>query len=96
MQLHARAQKEGVWEASRATCAFVFIQHACIHAFIQWSFGITCWEVMCTGRLPYPTIDPVDMLKYLEQGHRLEKPTNSAAASEMYVDLKIYLLLSIW
>ena len=41
---------------------------------------------MCTGRLPYPTIDPVDMLKYLEQGHRLEKPTNSAAASEMYVD----------
>ena len=67
--------------------------HSCIHTVVIWHYllgGDVYWKTS------YPTIDPVDMLKYLEQGHRLEKPTNSAAASEMYVDLKIYLLLSIW
>ena len=41
---------------------------------MQWSFGVTCWEVYSLGRTPYPTLANHEILDYLEQGRRLKKP----------------------
>ena len=49
---------------------------------MQWSFGITCWEVFSAGRIPYPAVDAMSILKVLEDGTRLEKPANAACAPE--------------
>ena len=51
---------------------------------MQWSFGVTCWEVFSAGRIPYSGVDAMSMLKILESGTRLEKPDNAACAPEMY------------
>ena len=42
--------------------------------FVQWSFGVTLWEVMTRGRKPYAGVDNLDMKRYLQRGGRLEKP----------------------
>ena len=52
---------------------------------VQWSFGVTCWEVFCGGRIPYPGVAPVDLPKLLEEGIRLDYPSNAASTPEMYV-----------
>ena len=49
---------------------------------MQWSFGVTCWEVFSAGRIPYPAVDAMSMLKVLESEKRLEKPNNAACAPE--------------
>ena len=36
------------------------------------------------GRIPYPAVDVMSMLKVLENGTRLEKPNNAACAPEKY------------
>jgi len=41
---------------------------------IQWSYGITCWEVFSLGRIPYTGINNAGMIKFLKDGKRLEKP----------------------
>ncbi|CAJ0939111.1 unnamed protein product, partial [Mesorhabditis belari] len=41
-----------------------------------WSFGVLLFEVITLGGSPYPCIQPVDMLDYLEQGGRIEQPDN--------------------
>ena len=41
-----------------------------------WAFGVTCWEVMTRACIPYPTVEPLNILKYLESGNRMEKPTH--------------------
>ena len=56
---------------------------------MQWSFGITCWEVFSAGRVPYSGVDAMKMLKILESGTRLEKPDNAACAPEMYATIII-------
>ena len=45
---------------------------------MQWSYGITCWEVFSGGKTPYPGINPVSLVRILEDGERLEKPANAA------------------
>lgn len=40
----------------------------------SWSFGILLWEVFSFGRVPYPRIPVNDVLQYVEQGNRMEKP----------------------
>ena len=37
---------------------------------------MTCWEVLTRACIPYPTIDPVSILKHLESGNRMDKPTH--------------------
>jgi len=39
-----------------------------------WSFGIVCWEIMTRGAIPYPTVEAIDILHYLEEGKRMDKP----------------------
>lgn len=39
-----------------------------------WSFGIVCWEIMTRGAIPYPTVAAVDILNYLDEDKRMDKP----------------------
>ena len=58
----------------------------CIYMYncgIQWSFGVTCWEVFSLGKTPYPGVDPFTLIKYLERGERLDKPLNAACSQDM-------------
>ena len=59
------------------------IQFSGIVFHMQWAFGVTCWEVFMAGKIPYPALDPTSLLKLLESGQRLEKPSNAACAAEV-------------
>ena len=39
-----------------------------------WSYGVTCWEIMTYGRLPYPAVKLVKIKKHVCSGGRLEPP----------------------
>ena len=41
---------------------------------IQWSYGITCWEIFSLGSTPYPGVDNTEMITFLEAGKRLKRP----------------------
>ena len=58
---------------------------------VQWSFGVTCWEVFSLGKNPYPGVDPFSLIRYLERGERLDKPLNAACSQEMLVAYAISL-----
>ena len=38
------------------------------------------------GRMPYPGVDAIDLPRLLDEGLRLDYPTNAANSSEMYVN----------
>ena len=50
---------------------------------VQWSFGVTCWEVFTGGKQPYPGIRPLQVSELLESGQRMSIPANSACSKEM-------------
>ena len=52
---------------------------------VQWSFGVTCWEIFSTAKTPYPGIHPTSLIAQLENGERLPKPNNAACSDAMYV-----------
>ena len=56
---------------------------------LQWSYGVTCWELFTGGKNPYPGVDPVSLPNLLESGHRLDKPNNAACSEEMLVRCNI-------
>ncbi|CAJ0605019.1 unnamed protein product [Cylicocyclus nassatus] len=41
-----------------------------------WAFGILLFEIITLGGSPYPLIPPEDLLNYLENGRRMERPDN--------------------
>ncbi|VDM46386.1 unnamed protein product [Toxocara canis] len=47
-----------------------------------WAYGVVLWEICTLGGFPYPTVSDKDILKYLQQGNRLEKPTS--CTNEIY------------
>ncbi|XP_075237846.1 fibroblast growth factor receptor 1-like [Lycorma delicatula] len=47
-----------------------------------WAFGIVLWEIGTLGGFPYPTVVDYELLNYLLQGNRLEKPAN--CSDELY------------
>ena len=57
----------------------------CYLNFVQWSFGVTCWEIFSTAKTPYPGIHPTSLIAQLENGERLPKPYNAACCDSMYV-----------
>ena len=60
------------------------------HCFMQWSFGVTCWEIFSGGMNPYPGVDPPALVQLLKNGHRLSKPDNSACPEEMWAGSLLY------
>jgi len=50
---------------------------------LQWSFGVTCWEIFTAGKIPYAGVDPLTLIQLLEKGKRLDKPSNAACSEEM-------------
>ena len=45
-----------------------------------WAFGITLWEIMTRGCIPYPTIEPQKILTFIETDkRRMEKPDHAPA-----------------
>jgi len=50
---------------------------------LQWSFGVTCWEIFTAGKIPYGGVDPLMLAELLEGGERLHKPSNAACSEEM-------------
>lgn len=41
-----------------------------------WAFGVTLWELMTLGQMPYVEIDPFEMGANLRDGYRLTQPIN--------------------
>ncbi|XP_039997295.1 tyrosine-protein kinase receptor TYRO3 isoform X2 [Xiphias gladius] len=39
-----------------------------------WSFGVTMWEIVSRGRMPYPGVHNHELLDLLKSGHRLKPP----------------------
>ena len=54
-----------------------------VHTPMQWSYGVTVWEVFNGGRTPYPAVDPLSLIQLLGEGQRLKRPINPACATEM-------------
>ena len=42
--------------------------------FLQWSFGVTMWEIFSGAAHPYPHVDNMDIHKYVNSGRRLDRP----------------------
>lgn len=40
----------------------------------QWSFGVTVWEILTLGKVPYPDLENYQIIGFLENGDRLTKP----------------------
>ena len=50
---------------------------------VQWSFGVTCWEVFTGGKQSYPGIHPLQVPELLESGQRMTVPDNATCTKEM-------------
>ena len=61
---------------------YLLIWLVCI---IQWSYGVTCWEIFTGGKVPYGGLTPMSLLKMLQEGYRMEKPNNAACSQKMQV-----------
>ena len=57
--------------------------HRFIYSFVQWAYGVTCWEVFSGGKTPYPGVHPLELSRQLESGERMKKPLNAACSDEM-------------
>ena len=55
-----------------------------------------CWEVFTLGRSPYPGLDPRSVIRLLDGGERLDKPSTPSCTQEMYVNVIIVLWISIF
>ena len=51
--------------------------------YVQWAYGVTCWEIFSGGKVPYAELMVREIPKLLAEGYRLEKPSNNACSEEM-------------
>ena len=50
---------------------------------LQWSFGVTVWEIFTCGNAPYRGIPVIYLLDVIKGGKRLGKPENEACQDEV-------------
>ena len=62
---------------------FVVYESDCCLWCVQWSFGVTCWEVYTCGGVPYAGVPATTLLSELRCGHRLDRPSNTACSDDM-------------
>ncbi|XP_065829413.1 uncharacterized protein [Oscarella lobularis] len=41
-----------------------------------WSYGVTLWEIVSLGKMPYPGVAVQGIVSFLERGDRLDRPSN--------------------
>ena len=70
-------------DKSLVACSELLVSMISNFPLLQWSFGVTCWEVFSAGKIPYGGVDPLTMVELLESGKRLNKPSNTACSEEM-------------
>ena len=49
---------------------------------MQWSYGITVWEIFSGGKMPYGGLSPMSLPKMLGEGMRLDKPSSLACSEK--------------
>ncbi len=54
-----------------------------------------CWEVFTCGMPPYSTMIPKEVISALNEGKRLEKPSNAVCSEEMYLIKRCIIILEI-
>eukprot|EP00055_Hartaetosiga_balthica_P005271 m.15250 g.15250 ORF g.15250 m.15250 type:complete len:591 (+) comp4446_c0_seq1:221-1993(+) len=59
------------WTAPEALCYDAFSTKSDV-----WSFGILLWEISTYGDVPYPSMEARDVIHKLEDGYRMEEPSN--------------------
>ncbi|KHJ99314.1 hypothetical protein OESDEN_00694 [Oesophagostomum dentatum] len=68
---------------SRQCCVLLNDLYATsLKTFCPIAYGIVLWEIVTLGGFPYPTVCDKDMLQYLLDGNRLEKPLS--CSDEIY------------
>lgn len=71
------------------SCIYAIDVFSLFSRLTRWAFGIVLWEICTLGGFPYPTISDRDLLRYLENGKRMDKPTN--CTNEIYT-----IMLDCW
>ncbi len=52
---------------------YLYLPFCIIFITLQWSYGITLWEIMTRGSKPYHTVANTEVEKFLLRGGRLAK-----------------------
>ena len=44
----------------------------------SWSFGVVFWELITLGASPYPGMNSYEVVSFLQDGYRMDKPKHCA------------------
>ena len=66
------------------SCLFCSIEHSAlltvfflsemITFIFSWAFGVVLWEIVTLGASPYPGMNSYEVVSFLQDGFRMDKP----------------------